>query len=73
MEEKKKKEEPILKAAPKPKFRGFPGGPNHFPYNTAALRRNEEKRKQYFAQLEIAKQKRMKERKALEEKKALES
>ena len=73
IEEKKKKEEPILKAAPKPQFRGFRGGPNHFPYNTQALRRNEENRKQYFAKLEIAKQKRMKERKALEEQKSLEA
>ena len=39
----------ILRAAAKPKFGGFRGGPNHFPINTEALRRNEEKRLQYFA------------------------
>ena len=60
----KKEEEPVLKGAAKPKSRGFRGGPNHFPVNTAALRRNEEERLKFFAELEKAKEKRMKERKS---------
>ena len=76
-DELKKKIEPkkevILKQAPKSKVRSFPGGPNHFPIQTEALRRNEEKRIKYFEKLNAAKEKRMKERKALEEQKALES
>ena len=69
----KKEEEPVLKGAAKPMSRGFRGGPNHFPVNTAALRKNEEERLKFFAELEKAKEKRMKERKALEEQKSLEA
>ena len=44
-----------------------------FPYNTEAMRKNEEKRKQFFEKVKLHKEKRMAERKALAEKKLLDS
>ena len=68
-----KKEEVVLKQAPKKPTYWCRSGQNNFPYNKEAMRRNEEKRKQYFEKLNAAKEKRMKERKAAEEKKALQA
>ena len=66
-----KKEVVLLKQEPKKPTNWCRSGQNNFPYNPEALRKNEEKRKQYFDKLKVAKEKRMKERKALAEQKAL--
>ena len=71
-----KKEEVILKEAPKPvKSGGYSirSGQNNFPYSKEALKRNFENQRKYFEKFNAAKEKRMKERKALKEKIALEA
>ena len=68
-----KKEEVILKEAPKKKTFMGRSGQNNFPYNPEAMRKNEEARLKYFEKVKAHREKRNKERKALEEKKLLES
>ena len=69
----KKEEKVILQQHPKKQSYWCRSGQNNFPYNKEALKRNEERRKQYFEKLNAAKEKRMKERKEAEEKKSLEA
>ena len=71
-----KKEEVILKDAPKPAKSGgywIRSGQNNFPYSKEALKKNFENQRKYQEKFKAAKEKRMKERKAQEEKKALEA
>ena len=73
IKQKMPKKEEVLKAKPTSKANWCRSSQNHFPYNPESIRKNEEKRKQYYEKVRIAKEKRIKERKALEEKKLLES